>query len=1144
MEQKSEDKRLEDIPVVREFPDVFPEDLPGLPPIHQVEFQIDLIPGAEPVARSPYRLAPSEMQELSDQLQELADRGFIRPSTSPWNHYPLPMIDDLFDQLQSSSIYSKIDLRSGYHQLRVRDEDILRTAIRMRHSIDSQGLHVDPAKIKAVKNWASPTTPTEIHQETAFQLLKQKLGEALILALPEGNDDFIVFCDASHQGLGAVLMQREKRHYLYGTKCTVFTDHKSLQHILDRKELNMRQSCWLELLADYDCEIRYHPGKGNVVSDSLSRKERIKPLRVRSLVMTIYLKLPLQILEAQIEAIKEENINVENLRGMDKAFEICPDGTRCIKNQSWLPLFGNLRDLIMHESHKSKYSIHPGSDKMYQDLKKLYWWLNMKAIIAECVVPTGRVVVPTGRYVVPAGNVIVVSTGRISVIPTGRVLNPGSKDLSRVGSNKWDEYEVWAMKMEHWITNNDMNIWKMNTLLFRGNKRQELSCFSLFLMIMWLISIIWMTQGIYEMQSKREGLHKGYDMMQKILSQLNQLKANPEDEDINLKFLRALPSSWSQVALTLKTKGGLELLSFDDLYYKLKTLEVDVKGYTIFSSSQSAGPSHSAFVSTTSASKKMSYRDSISYSSTTTYTAPSNSKIGSYISGNVIEDVLQSFVADTKPEQQLDYEDFEQAEKLDLEEMDSKWQMAMLSLRVHKFEQKAGRKIDFDKKQSTRFNKKKVRCYKCQQRGHFVRECRAKGGNNKQRYSSFKIKEIAKKGEDSKALITVDTLVDWTDHDGESDGVIASIEFGMIAGCDTEDEIKEGAAKIYNLITGADTEEPSTVGDVEEFALMGRPLFNRFAKADSMNIVPPPLSEDYTSLSDHTDLDESQISYGTKSSTSSDSKSVSNDFVSCDDSDKSSEVNTNDFVSSDSSVQSLDPKPNDSTSCASTSSVSTFANEAEIESNGHFRKNASSVSKLCFVCGSGTHLIKDCDFYETQMANKTVDIGAGPVHSKNKVNHQNQFVLQAVLLRTGKVNIPTARSQPVPTVMPFYNLKLSDIDDSSLRIHILSGLSVDSKTIELLTFTPLMGDSPQGMLVVVYWFLYPHYPRHQVFNPLDMPVICCLSLRNRSSILAARGTSLKILEQNHRTADVYAPNGRLPIGHACRSLLVPVSTLS
>ncbi|GJT48553.1 putative reverse transcriptase domain-containing protein [Tanacetum coccineum] len=277
-------------------------------------------------------------------------------------------------------------------------------AISYSHLIDSQGLHVDPAKIEAVKNWASPTTPTEIRQFLGLAGYYRRFIEAPILALPEGNDDFVVYCDASHQGLGAVLMQREKviayasrqlkphkenytthdlelgavvfalkiwRHYLYGTKCTVFTDHKSLQHILDQKELNMRQRRWLELLADYDCEIRYHPGKANVVADALSRKERIKPLRVRSLVMTIHPNLPSQILKAQTEALKEENIKAENLRGMDKAFEIRPDGTRCIKNRSWLPLFslGNLRDLIMHESHKSKYSIHPGSDKMYQDLR-------------------------------------------------------------------------------------------------------------------------------------------------------------------------------------------------------------------------------------------------------------------------------------------------------------------------------------------------------------------------------------------------------------------------------------------------------------------------------------------------------------------------------------------------------------------------------------------------------------------------------------------------------------------------------------------------------------------------------------------------------------------------------------------------------
>ncbi|GJU83357.1 putative reverse transcriptase domain-containing protein [Tanacetum coccineum] len=151
----------------------------------------------------------------------------------------------------------------------------------------------------------------------------------------------------------------------------VFTDHKSLQHILNQKELNMRQHRWLELLSDYYCEIRYHPGKANVVADALSRKERSKPLRVRSLVMTIGLDLPKQILN--------EKFRTEKL-------EPRADGTLCFNGRSWLPCYGDLRTVIMHESHKSKYSIHPGSDKMYQDMKKLYWWPNMKANIATYVI--------------------------------------------------------------------------------------------------------------------------------------------------------------------------------------------------------------------------------------------------------------------------------------------------------------------------------------------------------------------------------------------------------------------------------------------------------------------------------------------------------------------------------------------------------------------------------------------------------------------------------------------------------------------------------------------------------------------------------------------------------------------------------------
>ncbi|GKC17978.1 putative reverse transcriptase domain-containing protein [Tanacetum coccineum] len=187
--------------------------------------------------------------------------------------------------------------------------------------------------------------------------------------------------------LGAVVFALKMwRHYLYGTKCVVFTDHKSLQHILDQKELNMRQRRWLELLSDYDCELRYHPRKANVVADALSRKSRPKPLRV--------------------EARKEENYRTEDLRGMIKNLEPRTDEMLCLKNRSWIPCFGDLRALIMHESHKSKYSIHPGSDKMYQDLKKLYWWPNMKAEIATYVSKCMTCAKVKAEYQKPSGLLV------------------------------------------------------------------------------------------------------------------------------------------------------------------------------------------------------------------------------------------------------------------------------------------------------------------------------------------------------------------------------------------------------------------------------------------------------------------------------------------------------------------------------------------------------------------------------------------------------------------------------------------------------------------------------------------------------------------------------------------------------------------
>nr|GEX80023.1 putative reverse transcriptase domain-containing protein [Tanacetum cinerariifolium] len=341
-EKKQVKKQLQDVPVICNFPEVFPDDLPGLPPPRQVEFKIELMPGAAPVACVPYRLALSEQKELSNQLKELSEKGFICPSSSPWgalvlfvkkkdgsfrmcidyrelnklivkNRYQLSRIDDLFDQVQGSSVYSKIDLRSRYHQLRIREEDIpittfqtryghfefqvmpfgltnapvvfmdlmnrvckpyldkfvivfiddiliysknkedheehLKTILKLLKNEKFDDVHVDSTKVEAIQNWSAPTTPMKVRQ---------------FIALPEGTENFIVYCDASLKGYGAVLMQREK-------------------------------------------------------------------------------------------------------------------------GQLWLPLFGGIRDMIMHESHKSKYSIHPGSDKMYQDLKKLYWWPNMKDDIATFV---------------------------------------------------------------------------------------------------------------------------------------------------------------------------------------------------------------------------------------------------------------------------------------------------------------------------------------------------------------------------------------------------------------------------------------------------------------------------------------------------------------------------------------------------------------------------------------------------------------------------------------------------------------------------------------------------------------------------------------------------------------------------------------
>ncbi|GJS27533.1 putative reverse transcriptase domain-containing protein [Tanacetum coccineum] len=501
-EDKSEEKRLEDIPIVQDFP----KDLPGISPTRQVKFQIDLVPGAAPVARAPYRLAPSEMKELSDQLHELSDKGFIRPSSSPWgalvlfvkkkdgsfrmcidyrelnkltvkNHYLLLRINDLFDQLQRPSVYSKIDLRSGYHQLRVHEEDIPKTAFRTRYGhyefqamligltnaptvfMDLMNRVCKPyldkfvivfiddiliysknkqeheenlklilellkkeelyAKFSMCEFWIpkvqflghvidslvgyyqrfikgfskiaksiTKLTQKKVKfdwgdkQEAAFQLLKQKLCSAPILALPEGAENFIVYCDASHKGLGVVLMQNEKviayasrQLKNYEKNYTTYDLELGAVVFALKKELNMRQCHWLKLLSDYDCEIIYHPGKANVVANTLSRIERIKPLRVRDLVMTIGLDLPKQILNAQTEVRKPDDLEDKDVGGMIRKEKLEPrsDGTPCLKNRSWLSFFGD-KDLGTRLDMSTAY--HPQTDgqseRIIQTLEDIY----------------------------------------------------------------------------------------------------------------------------------------------------------------------------------------------------------------------------------------------------------------------------------------------------------------------------------------------------------------------------------------------------------------------------------------------------------------------------------------------------------------------------------------------------------------------------------------------------------------------------------------------------------------------------------------------------------------------------------------------------------------------------------------------------
>nr|GEW97359.1 hypothetical protein [Tanacetum cinerariifolium] len=319
-EDKSEEKQLEDVPTVRDFPEDFPEYLLGLPPTRQVKFQINLVPGIYKTGfltlRSLSLVCEKEKWIFLDVYRlPRAKQADYEESIS------LPRIDDLFDQLQGSIVYSKIDLRSGYHQLRIRAEDVPKPYLDKFVIVFIDDILIY-SKSEEEDRFLGLAGYYRGFIKDAFQLLKQKLCSAPILALPEGSDNLVVYCDASRKGLGAVFMQREEKNY---------TTH--------------------------DLELG---------------------------VVVFALKM-WRIIYTQLEAIKDENFITEDLCGMIKKLKQRPDGTLCLNGRSWIPCQGNLRELIMHESHKSKYSIHPGSDKMYQELKRLYWWPNIKAKIPTYV---------------------------------------------------------------------------------------------------------------------------------------------------------------------------------------------------------------------------------------------------------------------------------------------------------------------------------------------------------------------------------------------------------------------------------------------------------------------------------------------------------------------------------------------------------------------------------------------------------------------------------------------------------------------------------------------------------------------------------------------------------------------------------------
>nr|GEX32164.1 putative ribonuclease H-like domain-containing protein [Tanacetum cinerariifolium] len=365
--------------------------------------------------------------------------------------------------------------------------------------------------------------------------------------------------------------------------------------------------------------------------------------------------------------------------------------------------------------------------------------------------------------------------------------------------------------------------------------------------------------------STSEGLHKGYDRFQTLLCQLEIHGVGVLHEDANQKFLRSLPSSWSQVAMIMRTKPGLDNLSFDDLYNNLRVFERNVKGTT-------ASSSNTQNVAFMSAENTSSTNDvSIAYS----VSSPSVLKSQKEGSSSYTDEVVHSFFANQSTAPQLDYDDLEQINDVDMEEMDLKWQLAMISMRIKKFHKRTGRKLQFDTKDPVSFDKTKVECFNCHKMGHFAKDCRANGNQDSRRrdagYNGNKTRDNGRRPayqDDSKALVAIDGEdIDWSGHVEEDAQNYAMIAYASNnSGSDNKSVFMNKASDLDDT-----------------------PVNDRFA--DGINAVPPPMTGDYMPSGPDVEIDYSKFTYGPKQTSADESNSKPSEYASCE-SDSSVETST------------------------------------------------------------------------------------------------------------------------------------------------------------------------------------------------------------------------------------------------------------